>query len=134
MFRDNGDTHDTGHTCDDLGDHRRGYSFGVRSRIARNPETIDKSLASSDIPTGSTKRLGECPHKYVNIARVHAEVVTDTSSMRTKRTNGVSLINEQIELRPEVSVRICDIITDHTLYFFLSSKSSGNLTIVPSIL
>jgi len=45
-----------------------------------------------------TKGFGEGTHKNVNVFWIDTKIVTDTASMGTQSSNGVHLVNIEIEL------------------------------------
>lgn len=63
-----------------------------------NAQTVDESLVAGDVAPCSTKRLGKCAHQDVDEMWVHAETICNTSSMRSDSTDGMSLINKQVEM------------------------------------
>ena len=84
---DDGYTHDTSHTCDDLGENRGCHGFGVTSSVGGDTETVNDSFLATDIATGSTERLRECAHEDINLMGIDAEVITDTTTMGANSTN-----------------------------------------------
>ena len=66
--------------------------------MAMYAQAVDKSLVPCDIASSSTKRLGESAHENVDRAGVDTEVISDTTAVRSKSSNGVGLVDEKIEL------------------------------------
>lgn len=81
-----------------LHENRGGGRLAVDSSGVGAPQLVDNGLLSSDVSTVGTERLGEGTHENVNTIRVNTEVVANTTSAGTDGTNGVSLVDEEIEL------------------------------------
>lgn len=58
----------------------------------------DEGLAACDVTAGSAERLGESAHEDVYVLGVDTKVVDDTTSVRAECTDGVSFVNEEVEL------------------------------------
>ena len=96
-------------------------------------EPVDERLVPRDVPSSCTEGLCKCSHEDIDIPRVDAKVVCNTTAVRAKSTNGMGFVNEQVKL-PQNVRKFQKKNGGHTLYFFLSSKIPGRLTSVPSIL
>jgi hypothetical protein len=68
--------------------------------VAPNVNMVDQTFLAHNVATHSAEGLGECSHQGVDRSGVNTEVIGDTASVRSQGTNGVSLINEEIELGP----------------------------------
>ena len=63
-----------------------------------NTNVVDEALLASDVATSGTERLSERSHKDVDRPGVDTVVLGDTTPVGTQCANGVSLIDEEIEL------------------------------------
>lgn len=61
-------------------------------------QSVDQVLVSRNVPAGSSKRFRERPHQDVDVTGVNVKIVVNTAAMGTKRADGMSFINENIEL------------------------------------
>jgi hypothetical protein len=59
---------------------------------------VNQTLLAGNVATRGTERLGECSHQDVDRSGVDTEVLGDTASVRSQSTDGVSLIDEEVEL------------------------------------
>jgi len=70
--------------------------------MSMDSQAINERFTAGDIATCGSKGLCECAHKNVNASRVNVEIVRDTTTMRTKGTDGMGLVNKKIKLGKEV--------------------------------
>jgi len=65
-------------------------------------QAINERFTASNIASCRSKGLCECAHKNVNASRVNVEIIRDTTTMRTKGTDGMGLVDKKIKLGKEV--------------------------------
>ena len=98
LLRRHRDAHDARHARDDLRQDRGCHRLGVRERVALQPQTVDHFLLASNVATRSTERLRERAHEDVDQGRVDPKVVGHTPSVGSHSADGVSLVDEEVEL------------------------------------
>ena len=59
---------------------------------------VSSHVISCNVASSSAEALGEGPHHYVNIGRVHPPVLTHTPACGPHGTNAVSLVQIQVSL------------------------------------
>jgi hypothetical protein len=91
-------THDTSHARDDLRQHAWGDALRIIRRVRSESESINNCLTPCDVAARRAERFRKGTHKNINLSRVHAKVIRDSATMRTKRTDRVGFINEDVKL------------------------------------
>jgi hypothetical protein len=81
-----------------LNQDRRRRSLTEKSSGVGHTKLVDEGLVTSNVATVCTKRLCKSAHKNVDLSRINTEVIADTSTLHTESTDGMSLVDEQVEL------------------------------------
>jgi hypothetical protein len=92
--------------------------------VAPNANVVDQTFPARNVATRSAEGLGECSHQDVDRPGVNTEVIGDTASVRSQGTDGVSLIDEEIELEPGSAADQSDEQRSY-LVFLLELKDLG---------
>ena len=66
--------------------------------MAPDANVVDQTLLASNVAARGTKGFCECSHQDVYRLGVDAKIVCDTASVWSQSTDGMSLIDEEVEL------------------------------------
>jgi len=66
--------------------------------MAPNTNEVDQAPFSCDVATCGTERLGERSHQDIDRSGVDTVVLGDTTSVRPQSSDGVGLVDKEVEL------------------------------------
>lgn len=72
--------------------------------MSAEAKAVYEGFVACDVSACGTERLCECAHENVDRARRDTEVVCHTPAVRAEGTDGVGLVNEEVELKGQVSM------------------------------
>lgn len=110
-----------------LHEDARGRRLAILSRGVGGLELVNDVLLSSNVTTVGTERLGEGSHKHIDFRGVDTKVIADTTTAGAKGTDGVSLVDKQVELVLAFELQKSGQITHGTLHRVETLDNDQNL-------